>query len=149
MKLRVVKNIATASKLPMADAVAEIGRAAIRIPIAISRTPREFEKSPHAQYLIHPSQEGTVWDHGFNGLRFVGSELHCSGVQLQEGKDRTGHFDLETKFLASRIKATARVPKPGELSDEEREAFSVVAQKSGNLTMQRYNTGLGGDKTFN
>jgi hypothetical protein len=46
MKLRVVKNIATASKLPMAEAVAaEIGRAAIRIPIAISRTPREFEKT--------------------------------------------------------------------------------------------------------
>jgi hypothetical protein len=60
MKLRVAKNIATASKLPMAEAVAEIGRAAIGIPIASSRTPREFEKSPHAQYLIHPSQEGTV-----------------------------------------------------------------------------------------
>jgi hypothetical protein len=56
---------------------------------------------------------------------------------------------LETKFLASRIKATGRVPKPGELSDEEREAFSVVALKSGNLTMQRCNTGLGGYKTFN
>ena len=45
MKLRVVKNIATASKLPVAEAVAEIGRAAIRNPIAISRTPREFEKA--------------------------------------------------------------------------------------------------------
>ena len=30
------------------------------ILLLISRTPREFEKSPHAQYLIHPSQEGTV-----------------------------------------------------------------------------------------
>ena len=65
------------------------------------------------------------------------------------GKDRTGHFDLETKFLASRIKATGHFPKPGELSDEERETFSVAALKSGNLTMQRYNTGLGGYKTFN
>jgi hypothetical protein len=46
MKLRVVKNIATASKLPMAEAVAEIGRAAIRIRLQ-SREHRENSKKAH------------------------------------------------------------------------------------------------------
>ena len=32
---------------------------------------------------------------------------------------------------------------------KEREAFGVVALKSGNLAMQRYNTGIGGYKTVN
>ena len=67
----------------------------------------------------------------------------------KSGKDRTGHLDLETKFLAARIKSTGRVPSPGELTKEEREAFGVVALKSGNLAMQRYNTGIGGYKTVN
>jgi Enterobacterial virulence protein IpgD len=67
----------------------------------------------------------------------------------KSGKDRSGHLDLETKFLAARIKSTGRVPSPGELTEEEREAFSVVALKSGNLAMQRYNTGIGGYKTVN
>ena len=67
----------------------------------------------------------------------------------KSGKDRTGHLDLETKFLAARIKSTGRVPSPGELTNEEREAFGVVALKSGNLAMQRYNTGIGGYKTVN
>jgi Enterobacterial virulence protein IpgD len=67
----------------------------------------------------------------------------------KSGKDRTGHLDLETKFLAARIKSTGRVPSPGELTTEEREAFGVVALKSGNLAMQRYNTGIGGYKTVN
>ena len=30
----------------------------------------------------------------------------------KSGKDRTGHLDLETKFLAARIKSTGRVPTP-------------------------------------
>ena len=65
-------------------------------------------------------------------VNFIVPVFNCNS-----GKDRTGHFDLETKFLASRIKATGRVPKPGELSDEEREAFSVVALK--NLETSRCN----------
>lgn len=67
----------------------------------------------------------------------------------KSGKDRTGHLDLETKFLASRIAMEGRVPKPGLLTPSQKTAFSTIALKSGNLEMQRYNTGIGGYKTFN
>jgi hypothetical protein len=58
-------------------------------------------------------------------VNFIVPVFNC-----KSGKNRTGHFDLETKFLASRIKATGHIPKPGELSDQEPEAFSVAAPET-------------------
>jgi hypothetical protein len=44
-KLKVVRNVPTASRLPIAETVAETGRRAIITPVAISTHPSRFEKA--------------------------------------------------------------------------------------------------------
>lgn len=67
----------------------------------------------------------------------------------KSGKDRTGQLDLETKFLVARIHTTGTVPPPGQMDDRTSRQFGVFAQRTGNLQMQRYNTGIAGYKTAN
>ncbi len=73
------------------------------------------------------------------------------GVPLwncKSGKDRTGMLDVEAKFLAARIELTGEVPKPDtELTEQEKQMYRIFIQDTGNLEIQRYNTGLGGFKT--
>ena len=77
---------------------------------------------------------------------------HMIGItpsfNCKSGKDRTGLLDVETKFLAARIARTGLVPKPDSpLNEQEKEMYDEFALRSGNLEIQRYNTGLAGFKT--
>jgi hypothetical protein len=65
----------------------------------------------------------------------------------KSGKDRTGQLDVEAKFLAWQIAAHGSVPAPDRSRDKEEKAqlFQMVAN-SGNLEMQKLNTGFPGFK---
>ena len=65
----------------------------------------------------------------------------------KSGKDRTGELDAEAKFLAWQIDAHGYVPKPDHkrTPEEQIQLFQMIAN-SGNLEMQRLNTGFPGYK---
>ena len=66
----------------------------------------------------------------------------------KSGKDRTGEMDAECKFLSTLIALKAPIPDPGQqLNDDQKALFRSIVLQSGNLEMQRYNTGLAGFKT--
>ena len=58
------------------------------------------------------------------------------------------HGEYVAKFLAARIELTGEVPKPDtELTEQEKQMYRIFIQDTGNLEIQRYNTGLSGFKT--
>ena len=71
--------------------------------------------------------------------------FHC-----KSGKDRTGQLDSEAKYLSAVFDETGRLPQPNQApTDESRKLRTLFALKSGNLDMQKYNTGLSGFKLKN
>ena len=65
----------------------------------------------------------------------------------KSGKDRTGQLDAELKYLAARNDAGYSLPKLGAtITPDERQMRSDFTLNSGNLEMQRMNTGLPGFK---
>ena len=65
----------------------------------------------------------------------------------KSGKDRTGQLDAEVKFLATAADENdGRVPPPGESMETWRPVRSDFVFNTGNLEMQRLNTGLPGYK---
>ncbi|MGV6873896.1 inositol phosphate phosphatase SopB [Pseudochelatococcus sp. B33] len=65
----------------------------------------------------------------------------------KSGKDRTGELDIEAKHLAWLIEATGEVPQPDtDRDDEQRGNFYRLAMESGNIELQKLNTGLPGYK---
>ena len=65
----------------------------------------------------------------------------------KSGKDRTGQLDAEVKFLATAADQNGgRVPPPGESMEAWRGVRSDFVFNTGNLEMQRLNTGLPGYK---
>lgn len=64
----------------------------------------------------------------------------------KSGKDRTGQLDAEVKFLAA-MNDKGAMPEPGtQLDDHSRMSRSNFTLNTGNLEMQRMNTGLPGYK---
>lgn len=73
---------------------------------------------------------------------------HIPVWNCKSGKDRAGLMDVETKFLVTQIALSGDVPEPDrQLNREDREIFRKIALESGNLEIQRLNTGLPGFKT--
>lgn len=67
----------------------------------------------------------------------------------KSGKDRTGMMDAECKLLALLIEQGRDIPPPGsKMSKNDRQLYRDMVLKSGNLEMQKYNTGLGGYKAL-
>ena len=65
----------------------------------------------------------------------------------KSGKDRTGQLDAEVKFLAAAAdESGGTVPPPGESMEAWRPVRSDFVFNTGNLEMQRLNTGLPGYK---
>ena len=65
----------------------------------------------------------------------------------KSGKDRTGQLDAEVKFLATAAdESGGRVPEPDESMEAWRGVRSDFVFNTGNLEMQRLNTGLPGYK---
>lgn len=68
----------------------------------------------------------------------------------KSGKDRTGMLDAEIKHLASQIQLSGQVPKPETaMNDQDTAMYREFVFNTGNLEMQRLNTGLAGFKTEN
>ena len=68
----------------------------------------------------------------------------------KSGKDRTGQLDAEVKYLAAVGHATGHIPEPdSEHTAESRKMRTTFTLDSGNLEMQRLNTGLPGYKLRN
>lgn len=65
----------------------------------------------------------------------------------KSGKDRTGQLDSELKNMAATANITGQVPQPdARHTTESRNMRTAFALNSGNLDMQRQNTGLPGFK---
>ena len=65
----------------------------------------------------------------------------------KSGKDRTGQLDAELKYLAARNDAGYPLPTPDAIiTPDERQMRSDFTLNTGNLEMQRINTGLPGFK---
>ena len=65
----------------------------------------------------------------------------------KSGKDRTGQLDAEVKFLAAAAdESSGRVPAPDESMETWRPVRNEFVFNTGNLEMQRLNTGLPGYK---
>ena len=65
----------------------------------------------------------------------------------KSGKDRTGQLDAEVKFLAAAAdESGGRVPAPDESMEAWRPVRNDFVFNTGNLEMQRLNTGLPGYK---
>lgn len=65
----------------------------------------------------------------------------------KSGKDRTGVNDTEYKFLATLAHLGKPLPEPGaELTFEQQALYRAIMQQSGNLEVQRDNTGFEGFK---
>ncbi|QIZ72269.1 inositol phosphate phosphatase SopB [Oxynema aestuarii] len=80
----------------------------------------------------------------------IGSMVHYN---CKSGKDRTGMADVETKFLAYQMEDRAKkgdrqlVPHyTDSLSKEDKKALKTMVFESGNLEVQKYNTGFAGYK---
>ncbi|WP_419536337.1 inositol phosphate phosphatase SopB [Endozoicomonas sp.] len=73
------------------------------------------------------------------------------GVPLsncKSGKDRTGMLDAEIKLLATQIERYGEVPQPGQpIPQLDAELFRDILLNSGNLDIQKLNTGAEGYKT--
>ena len=68
----------------------------------------------------------------------------------KSGKDRTGQLDAEVKFLAAAAdESGGRVPPPDESMEAWRPVRNDFVFNTGNLEMQRLNTGLPGYKLKN
>ncbi len=64
------------------------------------------------------------------------------------GKDRTGMLDIEAKFLLTCAYLTGTIPEPNTpFSYDQQMAYTALALFSGNLEVQRWNTGVGGSKS--
>ena len=71
-----------------------------------------------------------------------------TAYNCKSGKDRTGALDMEIKSLAAKV-SVGEVPEPDlEPTNEDRVRKTTYALKTGNLEMQKYNTGLRGYKLF-
>jgi phosphatidylinositol-4,5-bisphosphate 4-phosphatase len=80
----------------------------------------------------------------------IGSMVHYN---CKSGKDRTGMADVETKFLAYQMEDRAKkgdrqlVPHyTDSLSKEDKKTLKTMVFESGNLEVQKYNTGFAGYK---
>ncbi len=68
----------------------------------------------------------------------------------KSGKDRTGQLDAEVKYLAAVGHATGHIPEPDSAhTAESRKMRTTFTLDTGNLEMQRMNTGLPGYKLRN
>ena len=68
-------------------------------------------------------------------------------INCKSGKDRTGQLDAEVKFLATAAdESGGRVPAPDESMEAWRPVRNDFVFNTGNLEMQRLNTGLPGYK---
>ena len=66
---------------------------------------------------------------------------HTTCYNCKSGKDRTGQLDAEAKMLAHRL-SLGELPEPETPADQLRKSNFVL--KTGNLEMQKYNSGLEG-----
>jgi hypothetical protein len=68
----------------------------------------------------------------------------------KSGKDRTGTLDAEMKYLTAQMELTGNVPQPGPLTTpDDQGMYRQFSLHTGNLEVQKLNTGIGGYKTAN
>ena len=71
-----------------------------------------------------------------------------TAFNCKSGKDRTGALDMEIKSLAAKV-SVGEVPQPDQKpTAEDRARKTTYALKTGNLEMQKCNTGMRGYKLF-
>lgn len=108
-----------------------------------------------AQQIRQIWQDGSFMHEGHDPYKMVSRLALLSYLigdrvcwNCKSGKDRTGELSVEAKMLLMQIRlAGGKVPPPDRaLTPEEQQMFKEIALRSGNLEVQRANTGGAGFK---
>lgn len=131
--------------------------------LADNATSSDPEVQKKCQYVsVLRSQLRTIWDAETYMKESGGAYKASARVAVmsylmgdvpcwncKSGKDRTGMMDAECKLLALLIEQGRDIPPPGsKMSKNDTQLYRDMVLKSGNLEMQKYNTGLGGYKAL-